>query len=281
MRKTKYAMTLLLALALACLSGVSAAEILPPRGMGQVGFQAVVLCRDLTVRESRSASSKAVAVLHAGNLFITQGAVDGWCDCFLSEDGGRTGWIKADYVAVDPAWYKAEKSTPVYPWDAEGDIRVGLLEAGEEYPVLMARDEWVVIGLRGASGWICDPQGAREALKAVFTPDRLRGVVRAELTAPDGNVYSLTDGEKLQWIGDHFSNARRVMGTGCSFDAVLRLTLADGDVIPLTVATDSCCVFITEKGAHYNYGLDVPGESSAVSRAFWALFGLDPADFYR
>ena len=36
------------------------AEILPAQGEGQIGYQAVVLCESLTVRQERSASSKAV-----------------------------------------------------------------------------------------------------------------------------------------------------------------------------------------------------------------------------
>ena len=37
--------------------GIVRAEIIPPHGMGQIGLQAVVLCEELTLRESASASS--------------------------------------------------------------------------------------------------------------------------------------------------------------------------------------------------------------------------------
>ncbi len=281
MRKTKYWMLLLLALLLACSSAAAGAEIIPSVGMGQVGFQAVVLCHSLTVRESRDAASRAVNVLHAGDLFITQSTVDGWCNCFLHENQGRDGWVKAEYVAVDPAWYRVEKPTPVYPWNREGALRVGLLEAGEKYPVLMAEGEWIVIGLRGASGWIHDPQGAQDALQAVFRPDRLPTAVRAALTAPDGKVYSLNGGEKLQWIRDNFSIAQQVTATGCPFDAELRLTLQDGSVVSLAMATDSCRTFRTESGVYYQYGTADSDDSSGVGNAFWAMFGLNARDFYR
>ena len=277
MKKSLFAVMLLLMLSLACLSGAASGEIIPPLGMGQTGYEAVVLCQSLTVREGRDTASKAVTVLHAGDRLVTFSTVDGWCDCFLHENEGRTGWVKADYVAVDPAWYRVEKSTPVYAWDSESAARVGLLDAGEKYPVLMARDEWVVIGLRGASGWIHDAHGARDVLKAVFSPDKLRSVVRADLSMPDGTEYSLTDSEKLQWIRQNFARAEKVTPTGCPFNAKLFLTLEDDTVIPLAMATDTCRTFRTHNGVYYHYGPADAEESFATVQAFWALFGLDPS----
>ena len=74
------------------------AEIIPPYGEGQIGLTAVVLCSNLTVRKDRSASSEAVTTLNAGARFMVQNQVDGWADCFISDDvdGGCSGWVNAD-----------------------------------------------------------------------------------------------------------------------------------------------------------------------------------------
>ena len=95
------------------------ADIIQPYGEGQIGLTAVVLCSNLTVRKDRSASSEAVTTLNAGARFMVQNQVDGWADCFISDDvdGGCSGWVNADYIVVDPAWYRTNGSTPVYAWN--------------------------------------------------------------------------------------------------------------------------------------------------------------------
>ena len=137
-------------------AGVGRAEIIPPYGEGQIGLTAVVLCSNLTVRKDRSASSEAVTTLNAGARFMVQNQVDGWADCFLSDalDAGPAGWVDASYIAIDPAWYRAEEATPVYAWDDTAAPRVALLSKGTILPILRDDGEWLIVSLRGAVGWI-------------------------------------------------------------------------------------------------------------------------------
>ena len=137
-------------------AGVCHADIIPPYGEGQIGLTAVVLCSNLTVRKDRSVSSEAVTTLNAGARFMVQKQVDGWADCFLSDDvdGGCSGWVNADYVVVDPAWYRTNGATAVYAWNDTKAPRVGLLDDGEMLPILKDDGDWLVVGLRGAAGWI-------------------------------------------------------------------------------------------------------------------------------
>ena len=132
------------------------AEILPPRGEGQIGLQAVVLCESLTLREAPRADAGILGSLENGRSIIVSKQTDGWAECFVSdaEDAGPAGWVKSDYLAIDPAWYRADAATPIYAWNDTSAPKVALLDKDTTLPVLKDDGEWLVVGLRGATGWI-------------------------------------------------------------------------------------------------------------------------------
>ena len=132
------------------------AEVLAPYGEGQIGLQAVVLCDSLTVREQPSINTRAVRILHSEDRVIVTKQEDGWAQICISDavDAGPEGWVKTDYIVIDPAWYRADSATPVYAWNDTSALKVGLLDSGTILPVLKEDGEWIVVGLRGASGWI-------------------------------------------------------------------------------------------------------------------------------
>ena len=266
------------------LSAVTAgAEVIPAFGVGQIGYEAVVLCQSLTVRESWSTSSKGVKTLKAGDVFSTQSYTDGFLDCFPTENGGRAGWVKADYVIVDPAWYKTDDSTAVRAWNNDSAYQIALLDRGERYPILKTEGEWLCIGLRGAAGWIHDAQAAAQARDAALYPSDLMYVIQAEVTIPDGTSRVLTDPAALMQLGDLMSHSHFNISSGCPFDGKLTLTLANGRTVALDMATDSCNIFRTAGGVYYQYGDNLPHDpdsSSGAGQAFWALFGLNSSEFY-
>ena len=153
-----------LILALGCIGGVSA-EIIPPCEPGQqIGYPAVVLCDTLTLREAPGTSSKAVRTLHYGDLPIVIGAdqpsgakeENGFVYCTLGDsEDSPCGWINADYIVINPAWYVTEKLTAVYAWDDTAAPKVALLDKDTRLPILKEEADWYVISLRGAAGWIC------------------------------------------------------------------------------------------------------------------------------
>ena len=131
------------------------AEIIPPYGEGQIGLSAVVLCENLTLRQAPGANAGVLDTLHDGARIIVYEQKDGWAHIFTgdSEDSAE-GWVKADYLAIDPAWFKADSATPVYAWNDTSALKVGLLDKDTVLPILKDDGEWLVVGLRGASGWI-------------------------------------------------------------------------------------------------------------------------------
>ena len=140
------------------------AEIIEPYGPGQqIGYPAVVLCEELTLREKPDSSSKALQTLHYGDLPIVVGAdttsgaeeENGFVYCALGDSiDSLCGWIKADYIAVNPSWYVTEEKTTVYAWNDTAAPKVALLDKETRLPILKEEGDWYVVSLRGAVGWI-------------------------------------------------------------------------------------------------------------------------------
>jgi len=105
--------------------------------------------------QEASASAKSVQTLSYGDLPIVMEQKDGWAYCATgdSEDSAK-GWLNADYIAIDPSWYRTEKKTAVYAWNDTSAAKVALLDAGVTLPILKEEGDWLVVSLRGASGWI-------------------------------------------------------------------------------------------------------------------------------
>ena len=72
-------------------------------------------------------------------------------------DDGPAGWVNADYLAIDPAWYRTEALTPVYAWNERTAPKVALLDTNTLLPILRQEGPWLVVSLRGAAGWIYNP----------------------------------------------------------------------------------------------------------------------------
>ncbi len=144
--------------------GAAHAEIIPPYDPGQqIGYPAVVLCEKLTLRENPSSSAKGLQTLGYGDRPIVVGAdlpagpkeENGFVYCTLGDaEDAPCGWLNADFLAVNPAWYVTEKETPVYAWNDTAAPKVALLDKDTRLPILKEEDGWYIVSLRGAVGWI-------------------------------------------------------------------------------------------------------------------------------
>ena len=132
------------------------AEVISPFGQGQIGYQAVVLCETLSVRNDPSTSSKTVKTLRYGTKLLVTRQTNGWAECVLSDDvnAGPAGWVKADYLAINPAWFRADAKTTAYAWNSTSAPKVGLLEKNTMLPILKMEGNWIIVSLRGAVGFI-------------------------------------------------------------------------------------------------------------------------------
>ena len=184
--KKLFLLTILTALMLMLGSlGAAQAEIIPPHGFGQIGLRAERLCQELTVREEPSVSSNAVETLEYGDFVIVMEQTDGWVYCTLGDaEDSPTGWVNSDYLAIDPAWYRTEDKTPIYAWDDTEAPKVALLDKDTTLPILKDEGEWLIVSLRGATGWIYRQDSLAETVDPVELPE-----AGAEAARQDGERF--------------------------------------------------------------------------------------------
>ena len=135
------------------LGSVCYGSITPPRGYGQIGLGAVVLCSSLTFYADPGRNP--LQTLSYGDRPIVMSREDGWANVVLGDsEDSPSGWVNEAFLAVDPAWYQTEGSTFVYAWNDTSAPMVALLDEGTTLPVLRDDGDWIVVSLRGAAGWI-------------------------------------------------------------------------------------------------------------------------------
>ena len=137
----------------------ASATVLPPEGIsvgylaftGIEAYRGVVLCESLSVCDECNGS--VIDTLYFGDTFMTCESRDGWADCTYA-DGAKTGWVRSDYIVIDPSYYLTDSQTVVYAYGDTLAPRIALLDGGTKLPIIAEMDDWYVVSLRGASGWI-------------------------------------------------------------------------------------------------------------------------------
>lgn len=270
MKKLIFTMLLLIA-------ATAHASVLPPDGISEdyaefTGIEAkraVVLCESLSVCDERG--GRTIATLSEGDHFMTTQSWDGWADCH-ARDGSVTGWVRSDYIVVDPAWYVTDESMQVYAYPDFRAPRVALLDAGTKLPILHEEPDWFVVSLRGAAGWI-RKTAQDKAQNNSFQPEQLASLAQAELRTDSASIL-LSDPTKLDALSALLIHADPIgqQMAGCPFTAQLHLTLPNGEQLTLEMATDSCCVYRVN-GWDYQYARHlVTPEENPDNQLLFSLF---------
>ena len=161
-------------------------------------------------------------------------------------------WISAFETALDKADTDAH-------WES-GDSSMGIwIRYQDHWWELLTSGEILTLG----SGRISATDAATlyemsmEAATALnmeepVRPGQIHNIKSATL---DWNgTHTITDPQKLQTLEGWLSNSKELHGgANCWFTALLSLTLDNGDVLTLSMATDSCCSWLSE-GVFYDYG---------------------------
>ena len=284
---------LLMLLTLLLLCGTAGATILPASGVDEdfkawTGIEctpAVILCESLSVLDARGdQDGKKVDTLnYTGKDLPVIENWDSYAKIYYS-DGNKTGWVRNEYLMMDPAWYICDEDVQVYAYPDTMAPRVALLDKGTKLPILTEyADEqslsgWVCVSLRGAAGWIRKTP-ADTVGETWFRPEMIRGYTFAELHhLSTGAMVYFTDEQDMAQLEDMLVHAKDMGGevAGCPFGAVMTLYLADGREIQLQIATDSCCVYRVD-GRDYQYARHlVSGDEGSPDNAMlFSLFGMD------
>ena len=282
----------LLLTALLLISSASA-TILPATGVDEgykawTGIEAtpaVVLCESLTVYDQRGDQDgkKVSTILYTGTDRAVLESWDGWAKIQYS-DGADPGWVRSDYLLMDPAWYLCDEDVQVYAYPDSMAPRVALLDKGTKLPIITQWDDeksangWVCVSLRGAAGWI--PKTAKDtSAETWFRPEMLADVTGAVLQYGEEAVGT-TDAAALTQLAVLLTNVEDRGGavSGCPFTATLTLMVAGGEKIELQLATDSCCVYRVD-GRDYAYARNLFTASGAADNSvLFSLFGISTAE---
>lgn len=124
---------------------------------GYDGF--FVLCESLSLRENPQTTSNTLATLAYGTYGAIIGENEFWHHVvYRNEQGQRlSGWVKKDYILVNPQYFIPREETPVYAIPSHNSKRVGLISGETSYPIIGELDGFLAISLRGASGFVIKP----------------------------------------------------------------------------------------------------------------------------
>jgi hypothetical protein len=242
---------------------------------------AVVLCESLSVLNARGdQGGKKVDTLYYGQKVPVIESWDGYAKISYA-DATKMGWVRNDYLLVDPAWYVCDDDMQVYAYPDTMSPRIALLDEGTKLPILTEWDDgsvngWVCVSLRGAAGWIRKTP-ADTVSETWFRPEMLADVTGAVLQMGDEAVGT-ADPAVLTQLAVLLTNVEDEGGpmAGCPFAATLTLMLADGQKVEMQLATDSCCVYRVD-GRDYAYARHLfdPNEGAPENVVLFGLFGLD------
>ena len=266
------------------------ATILPAAGVDEdfkawTGIEctpAVILCQSLSVYDNRGdqGGKKVDTLNYTGKDIPVIESWDGWAKIYYS-DGTKTGWVRNDYLLMDPAWYVCDEDMQVYAYPDVMAPRVALLDEGTMLPILTEYEDgesiagWVCVSLRGAAGWIRKTP-ADTADETWFKPEMLMELTGATLHYEGQRIFSNAP-ETVTALRQMLVsvNDTGAMTAGCPFTAKLVVYLDNGESVELLLATDSCCVYRVD-GRDYQYARNLKTEpDSGVNNAvLYELFGI-------
>lgn len=279
-----------------CCIATASASILPATGVDEdfkawTGLEctpSVVLCESLSILDNRGdQGGKKVGTLLYGNTPPVIESWDGYAKIYYA-DASKTGWVRNEYLMMDPAWYVCDDSTQVYAYPDVMAPKIALLDKDTKLPILTEYQDdtingWVCVSLRGAAGWIRKtPRDT--AGNTWFRPDQLQSITQAQLQLDGGSLLQCTDPEGLRTLSALLTNAEDKGGpvSGCPFTATLTVWTADGSIIKLQLATDSCCIYrINDRDYAYARHLWSEEEGSPTNDVLFRIFDIiDLQAFY-
>lgn len=290
----KFCLSLLL---LVCCAATASASILPAAGVdadfkaftGMDCTPAVVLCESLSILDNRGdqGGKKVGTLLYTGKTIPVIESWDGYAKISYM-DGSETGWVRNDYLLMDPAYYVCDESMQVYAYPDVMAPKIALLDKGTKLPIITEYDDgvsiggWVCVSLRGAAGWIRKTP-ADTAMNTWFRPEMLENITTAWLTLSDRTPILCQDPDSLSTLSALLTHVEDKGGAmaGCPFTATLTLCLSDGTQVDLQLATDSCCIYrVNDRDYAYARHLWNEDEGSPENTVLFDIFQVNLMDYW-
>lgn len=186
-------------------------------------------------------------------------------DCLYYAPADQEAWLAAYESALSKedsqqSWTPEDRSSGI--WIRYQEDWREILESGDIRCVGMGR-----IAAEDAKELNALCQEALQELcwEPPVRPEQIRDIRSATLEY-DG-THTLTDPERLAQLESLLSSAEEIRGgSNCWFTAPLTLELENGEILTLSMATDSCASCLSQ-GVFYSYSFD--------NAPFFELFGID------
>ena len=165
-------------------------------------------------------------------------------------DMQRSGW----WIVYQGQWWQVTESGAMFGTDPEtwDGIRINADEAKELYE-------------------ICDAVVKEAGIAEPVRPGDITEIKSATLEW--NGIHTITDAYALNRIEKWISNSREQGSVSCWFTAQLTLELENGQTKTISMATDSCAVWMSE-GVAYSYG-EISNVGIEGNEEFYSLFATD------
>lgn len=111
-----------------------------------------VLCETLSMYEDTNFNSNILIKIPYGEtVSLVDGFYDGWTKIISQY---ITGYVRSDYLLEEPSFYETKGETAVYAMPAKNSKRVALLPGNTSCAIIDEYEDYYVVSLRGAAGFI-------------------------------------------------------------------------------------------------------------------------------
>lgn len=120
-------------------------------------FPAVVISQNVSLRETASTGAARLASIPNGSVLEVMSEEGSWYYVRYWDGKSETpmmGYVRSDFVVRDPSFVTTTQSTYVYSTPSRSSKKVGQLVSGTQLVVIGEYNDFWVVNLRSASGFI-------------------------------------------------------------------------------------------------------------------------------
>lgn len=120
-------------------------------------YPGVVISQNVSLRESPATNARLIASIPNGTVLDIYAEQNGWYTVGYWDGKSQTpqqGYVRVDFIVRDPSFVTTTQSTYVYAMPSRSAKKVGQLVSGTQLVVIGEFNDFWVVNLRSASGFI-------------------------------------------------------------------------------------------------------------------------------